>query len=1378
MAQLQAGYFLESIRKLFSDEKQQKKTDALIKQLSYFELEIHAKITGETDKKMSPVIAVADNIILRGLPTNASLFIEEVFSVIFRKTRKEISDSQRINYSLFNEKTKQEIFKSLHIIDPRYSEKEDFKWLEPTWEKLIGGFEEDILYSYIPTYIGEQFVQLFEYQKPFDTVLRFARNCENDLCRYFDESLPPFMAQPIDFTLEIPYNEESKKGLAIEVDGRLHDTVTQRQLDNLREYALNKAGWEKTLRIRTHETNHSEFKNALSRLKELVRDEYFTIISENFDNPLYKFEDGLNALQLSLSPLAIARIHKTIITCISSGLLNLQSRKWKIGIIERDVPCGFLAIEDLKNLLENLFELEGANRQLPEIDLSIFITKEFRNTKLNKNYKADIEIIGEQTEKEHFDLLIDIAILQRKGTVNTPHILEAEVVAEIRSCHSISSMRHINTNSVINYRNIIEEPIGVIPSVNQALLYFLQNIFRRKGFLPGQIEVINKFLQHRSVYGNLPASGGKIIASQLASLLQPGINISVFSSKQKIVSQSEILEQTGIDSTREFQRNHKIHRDSCNQNLFNLVLPEIFHCKWFREHLGELYFSSTCYSSLIVHDAYCISEWSQDFRASYFDLYNNIQKFCKSPVQRNIPIIALSSTASYNVLFDILKQFRINNDAIISTGLVFNTSVEFNIRKTNVAAINTKTNYDIARNLVVGKKNAVISQYVKDLFTADKNSNALILCPEEFISNDTRRKNERGLADKLRQNNNTLTIEAHADVSDEPFTQNEEKRRLNIVDDFVNQRTNIFITTTTYGTGIDKPDLQNIISYIIPPSIETLLQLSGKAGRDIKKAQYCILYNNQVVTLPLESGKIASAGKDKGNKALLEKTIVDKQIIWDRYDKELPGIKKEKAIINELLNQVELPVEKYEKILQDIVEEEFDAKIRIGYSNPVSKNTITITEGKETLGSIDFNSDSVTVSNSLDEKLFAGKILNFIKEEIRKQKPKADKNVVKWLNSESLQSTAGIKAVLPNVAFGESRSITIGFQNNAIRKIEILLHDYFPGIFTKQFIADIAKSFSEAEDFVHELDEFENVIAQNDAKLIYELKRLFYSVRYKNDTLRALYRFRIIGLIDDYAIDLNDSEITLKISRKAPEDYRICLYEYLSTQLAEEQAKQIVEATHAENEGEVINNCIDSLLNFIYYEIVPSRYNAVNTVIDVCENASEARNPRDRDKIITEYASYHIKAKYANKIIAPNLIFDTANFTGFGFTVIEKYIETVGYSIHNWYHLKNSCEILLEQRPYNYVFLILHAYSLFLLHYDDEKLLNRAFNDAVLGFRNYKEEERPGNDLYTEKIDLFLIHIYQQNAKLRHIIEPLIFFKIHSAWMRRFNEKFLEEYGR
>ena len=56
-----------------------------------------------------------------------------------------------------------------------------------------------------------------------------------------------------------------------------------------------------------HEKN---IENKISPIKQLESEQFFNLLKQNFETPLYSENEGLTALQLSLIPFAVARIQK------------------------------------------------------------------------------------------------------------------------------------------------------------------------------------------------------------------------------------------------------------------------------------------------------------------------------------------------------------------------------------------------------------------------------------------------------------------------------------------------------------------------------------------------------------------------------------------------------------------------------------------------------------------------------------------------------------------------------------------------------------------------------------------------------------------------------------------------------------------------------------------------------------------------------------------------------------------------------------------------------------------------------------------------------------------------------------------------------------
>lgn len=287
------------------------------------------------------------------------------------------------------------LFNALHIIEPRLNAISAAAAFQESWEKLGTRFEQDFIHKDLPLAAGDYWIQLFEQQKTFENL--------------------PEPSQKVDYVLQFPYKIEEKRGLWIEIDGELHNTEKQKAIDEQRNnYALQQ-NWLSVWRIKTIDFNliHRQ----IVPLQYLMQQDYFQCLKQNYKHPLTNTETGLDALQVLLSPVAVAKIHKILINSILQGVLSLQHRVWHIAILEQDVPCANLAIETFTQLVQQIFDLEGENRSLPNIELTIITTRKYEYARLNKNINKTF--IGEYIEKpfarQPFDLLIDMAILQRKS---------------------------------------------------------------------------------------------------------------------------------------------------------------------------------------------------------------------------------------------------------------------------------------------------------------------------------------------------------------------------------------------------------------------------------------------------------------------------------------------------------------------------------------------------------------------------------------------------------------------------------------------------------------------------------------------------------------------------------------------------------------------------------------------------------------------------------------------------------------------------------------------------------------------------------------------------------------------------------------------------
>ena len=217
--------------------------------------------------------------------------------------------------------------------------------------------------------------------------------------------------------------------------------------------------------------------------------------------------------------------------------------------------------------------------------------------------------------------------------------------------------------------------------------------------------------------------------------------------------------------------------------------PERLALPGFREFLLTLEVSL-----FAIDEAHCISEWGHDFRPDYRTLKSLRRDF------PNVPLIALTATATDQVQSDIIAQLGLNEPGVFLSGLN-RSNLTYNVRP---------------------KKRAFGA--LLDLLESHKNESAIIYC---FSRKDT-----ESLAEDL-TGCGMQALPYHAGLSRETRRANQEN--------FIHDRVPIIVATIAFGMGIDKPDIRLVVHYDLPKSLEGYYQETGRAGRDGLPSE-CVLF--------------------------------------------------------------------------------------------------------------------------------------------------------------------------------------------------------------------------------------------------------------------------------------------------------------------------------------------------------------------------------------------------------------------------------------------------------------------------------------------------------------------------------------------------------
>ena len=328
----------------------------------------------------------------------------------------------------------------------------------------------------------------------------------------------------------------------------------------------------------------------------------------------------------------------------------------------------------------------------------------------------------------------------------------------------------------------------------------LKKYFGFSQFKGLQEKVITSIVHGDDTFVVMPTGGGKSLCYQLPALISEGTAIVVSPlialMKNQVDAIRGISSENGVAHVLNSSLNKtevKIVKDDISNGVCKLlyVAPESLTKEDYVEFLKK-----ETISFMAVDEAHCISEWGHDFRPEYRNLRNIIKR-----IGDNIPIIALTATATPKVQEDILKNLGIPN------------------ANTFKASFNRPNLYYEVRPKTKNVE-ADIIRFVKQ----NEGKSGIIYCLS--------RKKVEELAQTL-QVNGLKAVPYHAGL--------DAKTRARHQDMFLMEEIDIVVATIAFGMGIDKPDVRFVIHHDIPKSIESYYQETGRAGRDGGEG-HCLAY--------------------------------------------------------------------------------------------------------------------------------------------------------------------------------------------------------------------------------------------------------------------------------------------------------------------------------------------------------------------------------------------------------------------------------------------------------------------------------------------------------------------------------------------------------
>jgi len=331
----------------------------------------------------------------------------------------------------------------------------------------------------------------------------------------------------------------------------------------------------------------------------------------------------------------------------------------------------------------------------------------------------------------------------------------------------------------------------------------LQRLFGFDDFRPGQERVVRAAVDGRDTLALMPTGSGKSLTYQLAAMLRPTPTLVLSPLIALMKDQVDKLppevapQATLINSSLDAEEAAARLRAAAEGRYRLLyVAPERLRQRHFLDAIVGIDIGL-----VVIDEVHCVSMWGHDFRPDYLFIRRALEALGREN-GTSPSILGMTATATPATEREIATALGRDPEVV----------------RTSVVRPNLR--YDV--ELVDGEEDRLrtLVRRLRDL----RGASAIVYARS--------RRSCESLARTLRVHD-LSAVHYHAGLEPEERSAAQEA--------FIEGRIQTVVATTAFGMGIDKPDIRLVALYNYPESLESYVQMVGRAGRDGRASDSLLL---------------------------------------------------------------------------------------------------------------------------------------------------------------------------------------------------------------------------------------------------------------------------------------------------------------------------------------------------------------------------------------------------------------------------------------------------------------------------------------------------------------------------------------------------------